>query len=110
VLMITPASTNPQVTERKLATVLRTCGRDDQQGHVAAEFVLNELKAKKVVVLHDKDTYGRGLADAMKAHLNSKGVKEVMYEGLTRGEKDFNALVTKIKSVGAEVVYFGGLH
>ena len=110
ILNITPASTNPQVTERKLVTTIRTCGRDDQQGNVAAEFIINTLHAKKVVILHDKDTYGLGLANAMKARLNKMSVKESLFEGLTRGEKDFNALVTKIKGVGAEVVYFGGLH
>lgn len=110
VLMMTPASTNPMVTERKMPTIMRTCGRDDQQGVVAAEFIVNSLKAKKVAVLHDKDTYGRGLADAMKAHMKTLGVTEVLYEGLTRGEKDFNALVTKIKAAKAEAVYFGGLH
>jgi branched-chain amino acid transport system substrate-binding protein len=110
VLMITPASTNPTVTERKLPSILRTCGRDDQQGFVAAEFIVKNLKAKRVVVLHDKDTYGRGLADAMKTHMKSLGTTEVLYEGLTRGEKDFNALVTKIKAANADAVYFGGLH
>jgi branched-chain amino acid transport system substrate-binding protein len=110
ILAITPASTNPKVTERGLTTIFRTCGRDDQQGKIAAEFIVNQLKAKKVAVLHDKDTYGQGLADAMKAQMQSLGTKEVLYEGLTRGEKDFNALVTKIKSLQAEVVYFGGLY
>jgi len=110
ILNVTPASTNPVVTERKLATTIRTCGRDDQQGNVAAEFIFHKLKAKKVVILNDKDTYGLGLANAMKAKLNTLGTKEVLFEGLTRGEKDFNALVTKIKGAGADVVYFGGLH
>ncbi len=110
ILMITPASTNPSVTDRNLPTILRTCGRDDQQGVVAAEFIVNKIKAKKVVVLHDKDTYGRGLADAMKTRMKALGVTEVLYEGLTRGEKDFNALVTKIKASNADAVYFGGLH
>ncbi|TCO81069.1 amino acid/amide ABC transporter substrate-binding protein (HAAT family) [Plasticicumulans lactativorans] len=109
-LAITPASTNPKVTERGLPTVFRTCGRDDQQGVVAADFILKTLKAKKVAVIHDKDTYGQGLADAMKAAAGKQGVKEVLYEGLTRGEKDFNALATKIKASGADAVYFGGLH
>ncbi len=111
VLMITPASTNPQVTDRKLRTILRTCGRDDQQGAIAADFLMDDLKLSKVAVLHDKDTYGKGLADAFKARLKERNpkFKEVLYEGLTRGEKDFRALVTKIKSVGAEAVYFGGL-
>ncbi|MBF0425250.1 MAG: branched-chain amino acid ABC transporter substrate-binding protein [Magnetococcales bacterium] len=110
ILGITPASTNPKVTERNLPTFFRTCGRDDQQGGAGAEFIVNHLKAKRVAVVHDKDTYGQGLADAMKARLHGLGVREVLYEGLTRGEKDFNALVTKIKSQLADVVYFGGLH
>ncbi|MFP8967040.1 branched-chain amino acid ABC transporter substrate-binding protein [Pokkaliibacter sp. CJK22405] len=107
---ITPASTNPQYTERGLPNVFRVCGRDDQQGSVAADYIIDNLKATKVAVIHDKDTYGQGLADATKARLNERGVKEVIYEGLTRGEKDFSALVTKIRASGAEVVYFGGLH
>ncbi|HXH04258.1 MAG TPA: branched-chain amino acid ABC transporter substrate-binding protein [Candidatus Competibacteraceae bacterium] len=110
ILSITPASTNPKVTDRGLKTVFRTCGRDDQQGVVAANYVIKVLKAKKVAVIHDKDTYGQGLADAMKAEMERLGVKPVLYEGLTRGEKDFNALVTKIKAAGADAVYFGGLH
>lgn len=110
ILMITPASTNPFVTERHLPTIMRMCGRDDQQGIVAAEFIAQQLKAKQVAVIHDKDTYGKGLADAMKERLEELGIIPVLYEGLTRGEKDFNALVTKIKEVKAEVVYFGGLY
>ncbi|NVK75029.1 branched chain amino acid ABC transporter substrate-binding protein [Marinomonas sp. CT5] len=110
VLMITPASTNPTLTDQGLPNVFRVCGRDDQQGDVAASYIVDQLHAKRVAVIHDKDTYGKGLADAMKSTLNAYGVKEVMYEGLTRGEKDFNALITKIRSVDADVVYFGGLH
>lgn len=110
IIAITPGSTNPKVTERGLTGMFRMCGRDDQQGIVAGNYIVNVLKAKKVAVIHDKDTYGQGLADATKAQLNKLGVKEVLYEGLTRGEKDFNALVTKIRASGAEVVFFGGLH
>lgn len=110
IIMITPASTNPKVTDRDVATVLRTCGRDDQQGLVAANFIYNNLNARRVAVIHDKDTYGQGIADAMKARLNQLGVQELLYEGLTRGEKDFVALATKIKSINPDAVYFGGLH
>jgi branched-chain amino acid transport system substrate-binding protein len=109
ILMVTPGSTNPKVTDRKLPTILRTCGRDDQQGKVAADFIVEKLKSKKVAIIHDKDTYGKGIADATRDVLNKRGVKEVIYEGLTRGEKDFNALVTKIKGAGVDAVYFGGL-
>ncbi len=110
VVMITPASTNPTVTDRGINTVFRTCGRDDQQGSVAAEFIHNHLKAKNVAVIHDKDTYGKGLADAMKIRLEELGQTTSLYEGLTRGEKDFNALITKLKQVKADALYFGGLH
>jgi branched-chain amino acid transport system substrate-binding protein len=110
ILNITPASTNPEVTERGMKNIFRMCGRDDQQGTVAADFIVQKLKASKPAIIHDKDTYGKGLADSTKNRLKQLGVTEVLYEGLTRGEKDFNALVTKIKSVKADVVYFGGLH
>ncbi len=110
IIAITPGSTNPKVTERGLPDMFRMCGRDDQQGIVAADYIVDMLKSKKVAVIHDKDTYGQGLADATQAQLIKRGVKPVMYEGLTRGEKDFSALVTKIRSLGADVVYFGGLH
>lgn len=110
ILMITPASTNPMVTERGLKNVLRICGRDDQQGSVAAHFIKERLKSKKVAVLHDKDTYGKGLSDAMKNEAQRLGLEIVLYEGITRGEKDFNAVITKIKQSGAECLYFGGMH
>ncbi len=110
VIAITPGSTNPQVTERGLSAMFRMCGRDDQQGIVAGDYIVDVLKGKKVVVLHDKDTYGQGLADATKAQLVKRGVTPVLYEGLTRGEKDFSTIVTKIRGAGADVVYFGGLH
>jgi branched-chain amino acid transport system substrate-binding protein len=110
IIAITPGSTNPAVTERGLGAMFRMCGRDDQQGIVAGDYIVDVLKGKKVVVLHDKDTYGQGLADATKAQLVKRGVTPVLYEGLTRGEKDFSAVVTKIRAAGADVVYFGGLH
>ena len=110
IIAMTPGSTNPAVTERGLSAMFRMCGRDDQQGIVAGDYIVDVLKGKKVVVLHDKDTYGQGLADATKAQLAKRGVTPVLYEGLTRGEKDFSAVVTKIRSAGADVVYFGGLH
>ncbi|PHX44758.1 amino acid ABC transporter substrate-binding protein, partial [Pseudomonas sp. NZIPFR-PS2] len=110
IIAITPGSTNPQVTERGLGAMFRMCGRDDQQGIVAGDYIVDVLKGKKVAVINDKDTYGKGLADATAAQLTKRGVKPVLEEGLTRGEKDFSALVTKIRSTGADVVYFGGLH
>ncbi|MCB1515655.1 MAG: branched-chain amino acid ABC transporter substrate-binding protein [Hyphomicrobiaceae bacterium] len=109
-LQISPASTNPTFTERNMWNVFRTCGRDDQQGTVAGNYIAESLKGKKIAVVHDKTTYGKGLADETKKAMNAKGVTEVLYEGINTGEKDFSALISKIKESGAEVLYWGGLH
>jgi branched-chain amino acid transport system substrate-binding protein len=110
IVSITPASTNPRVTERNMWNVFRTCGRDDQQGAVAAAYILKHMKDKKIAVVHDKTTYGQGLADETRKAMNKGGVKEVLYEGINIGDKDFSALVSKIKASGADLVYWGGLH
>jgi branched-chain amino acid transport system substrate-binding protein len=110
ILLITPSATNPKVTERGMWNVFRTCGRDDQQGEVAGKYILSKFKGKKVAVVHDKTTYGQGLADETKKAINKGGIKEVLYEGVNVGEKDYSALVSKIKASGADLVYWGGLH
>ncbi|MTD93288.1 ABC transporter substrate-binding protein [Hyphomicrobium sp. xq] len=110
ILMITPSSTNPMITERKLWNVFRTCGRDDQQGGVAGKYIADNLKDKKVAIVHDKTTYGKGLADETKKAMNNGGVTEILYEGVGAGEKDFTALVSKLKNAGVEVLYWGGVH
>ena len=110
ILQITPASTNPTVTERKMWNIFRVCGRDDQQGQVAGEYIVKHFKGKKIAVVHDKTTYGKGLADETKKTMNKGGMKEVLYEGINTGEKDFSALVSKIKQSGADLIYWGGLY
>ncbi|MFA6264713.1 MAG: branched-chain amino acid ABC transporter substrate-binding protein [Pseudolabrys sp.] len=110
ILEITPSATNPQITERGLQNVFRTCGRDDQQGAVAGAYILKNFKGKKIAVIHDKTTYGKGLADETVKALGKGGVKAVLYEGVNVGEKDYSALVSKIKSSNADLVYWGGLH
>ena len=109
-MQITPASTNPKITERNMWNIFRTCGRDDQQGAVAGDYIAKNFKDKKIAILHDKTTYGQGLADETKKTMNSKGMREVLYEGINKGDKDFSAIVSKIKASGADLVYWGGLH
>ena len=90
--------------------MFRTCGRDDHQGEVAGKYILSNSKGKKVAIIHDKTAYGQGLADATRMAMTKGGMKEVLYEGINIGEKDFSALVSKVKAAGADVVYWGGLH
>ncbi|MBJ6124881.1 branched-chain amino acid ABC transporter substrate-binding protein [Microvirga splendida] len=110
IVQISPASTNPTYTERGMWNTFRTCGRDDQQGGVAGAYLADKFKGKKVAIIHDKTPYGKGLADETQKTMNSKGLKEVVYEGVNTGEKDYSALVSKLKQAGVDVVYFGGLH
>jgi branched-chain amino acid transport system substrate-binding protein len=110
IFMITPAATNPTITTRGLWNVFRTCGDDDNQGQTAATYISKNFKDKKVAIVHDKTTYGKGLADFTKKYMNQDGIREVLYEGVNTGEKDFSALVSKIKASGADLVYWGGLH
>lgn len=107
--MITPASTNPQLTEKGYKGVFRVCGRDDQQGKVASDFIIKHLKLKGVAILHDKTTYGQGLADEFKKFLGDK-VKVVYYGGIVQGDKDFKMVLTVIKDKKPELIFFGGIY
>ena len=110
VLQISPASTNPKLTDEGGDNVFRVCGRDDQQGIVAGNLLADEFGTKKIAILHDKTAYGKGLADETKKQLNSRGIKEAMYEAYTAGEKDYTALISKMKAAGIDVFYVGGYH
>ena len=114
ILQITPASTNPKLTDeaaqKKWNNVFRTCGRDDQQGAVAGAYLQQHFKGKKIAIIHDKSTYGKGLADETQKALHAKGGKEAMYEAVTQGDKDFSALISKMKQAGIDVIYYGGYH
>ena len=110
ILQISPASTNPKLTDEGGPNVFRVCGRDDQQGTVAGNFLARHYGGKKIAILHDKTAYGKGLADETKKQLNKNGFKEAMYEAYTAGEKDYSALVSKMKNAKVDVFYLGGYH
>ncbi len=114
VLQISPASTNPQLTEaaqkKGWKNVHRVCGRDDAQGIVAGKLLATKFKGKKVAILHDKTAYGKGLADETRKNLRSNGGMEAMYEAYTAGEKDYSALVSKMKAAAIDAFYVGGYH
>ncbi len=110
VLQISPASTNPKLTEEGGDNVFRVCGRDDQQGDIAGKFLAKHFKGKKIAIVHDKTAYGKGLADETRKSLKRQGMKDTMYEAYTAGEKDYSALVSKLKGSAIDVLYVGGYH
>ncbi len=111
VVMVTPSATSPALTDGKnYEFIFRTIGRDDQQGPAAARFILEKIKPKKVAVLHDKQSYGQGIATAVKNDLEKGGVAVAVFEGINAGDSDYSAVITKLKSQGVDFVYYGGYH
>ena len=110
VLQISPASTEPKLTEQGYPIVFRVCGRDDAQGPIAADYVAQHFAGKRIAVVDDKTAYGKGLADQFRSALNAKGIKEVMDESVTVGEKDYSPLVTRLKQAQVDILYYGGYH
>jgi branched-chain amino acid transport system substrate-binding protein len=110
VVMISPASTSPALTETGSPFIFRVCGRDDRQGAVAGGFLARRFADKPVAILHDKSAYGKGLADATRAALRAEGQQEALYDAYTAGEKDYTALVAKLKRAQIAAVFIGGYH
>jgi len=110
ILMITPAATNPAITQQKYKMVFRTIGTDDQQGPTAGEYIAKTIKPKKLAILHDKQQYGEGIAKEVDKTVKAAGVKPVLFEGINKGQTDFSALITKMKKEGVDFVYYGGYH
>jgi branched-chain amino acid transport system substrate-binding protein len=120
-VMVSPANTYPGLTkpgtgEANEPQVYRPSGKinffrvvpaDDIQGEVAAEWA-KELGVKKVFVLHDRELYGKGVADVFKRACAKLGIEVVGYEGIDPKAANYRSLVTKIKSTDADMVYFGG--
>jgi branched-chain amino acid transport system substrate-binding protein len=106
--MISPANTNPVVTDRNLLNVTRVCGRDDVQGRVGAEFA-KTLKIKSAYVIHDKTTYGQGVAEFFRDNAKKLGIEVVGFEG-TEEKSNFDPIITPIKAKNPDLIYFGGIY
>src|SRR5437773_4397472 len=109
VVMISPANTNPVVTDRGYPNINRVCGRDDVQGVVGSEFAHGTMKVKTAAIVHDKTQYGQSIAEFFKADAEKKGIKVVAFEG-TEEKSNFDAILTPIKAKNPDVIYFGGIY
>ena len=110
VIQISPSTSNPKFTDEGGPNVFRVSGRDDQQGGVAGAYLAENFADKNIAVIHDRSTYGKGLADETKRALNEAGKQEVFQDHYTKGDKDLSALVSKLKRNKIDVVYVGGYH
>ncbi len=109
IVMISPATTNPQLTQQGFKRIFRVCGTDDQQGRVAAEFVIQKIHPRRVAIIHDKTAYGQGLADYFKKALGNS-TEIVYYGGIIQRDPDYKAVLTTIKENKPELYFFGGIY
>lgn len=107
IINISPASTNPVYTERGLKYIFRTVGRDDLQGKVAADFSIQK-GWKKMAVIHNKGAYGQGLAEEFAKNVKAQGGSILIFDGINKDDKDFSPVLTKIKAMNPELLFYGG--
>jgi len=105
---ISPANTNPLITDRNLPNVNRVCGRDDVQGAVGAEFA-KSLKIKSAYVIHDKTTYGQSVAEFFRDGAKKLGIEILGFEG-TEERSNFDPILTPAKAKNPDLIYFGGIY
>ena len=108
IIMISPASTNPKVTDEGGNNVFRVVGRDDQQGVIAGNYLADVHGERNIAIIHDGEAYGKGLAEITKRQLNKRGVTEVLFDSYLRDQKDYKATVNKLVNKRTEVLYAGG--
>lgn len=108
-LHVNPVSSNPQLSRQGFQNFFRTCATDDLQGPAAAAFAHDALQLTRAFVLDDMTTYGRGLADEFEKKWRALGGDVLGHEGLTQGDKDFAPLLTKLKALQPELVFFAGM-
>lgn len=108
VLMISPASTNPKVTDSGRRNVFRVCGRDDRQGVLAGDYLADAFGDGKIAIIHDGTAYGEGLAAVTRKRLVTRGIKESFTDEYKPGEVDYSPLISTMKSENVDVVFVGG--
>ena len=106
-VMVSPANTNPTITDRGYANVNRVCGRDDVQGVVGARFAKENLNVKKAYIVHNKNQYGQGIAEFFQDWAKKNGIEVSGFEG-SEERANFDPILTPIKAKNPDLIYFGG--
>lgn len=108
--MISPANTGVELTEAGKKSVNRLVARNDQIAPAAAKYAKEKMGITTVYIAHDKTAYGQGLADEVRKAFKELGVKEVAYEGINPGEKDYSAIVNQLVAHKPDLVFYGGMY
>lgn len=116
--LISPANTTPDLTQgpdwrknkrvRQFPTYFRTATTDEVQGAFDGQYAWEKMKAKKVYIIDDQKTYGVGLASSFKDQFTKLGGKVAGTEHVSPDDRDFKAVVSKVKSAKPDLVFYGG--
>jgi branched-chain amino acid transport system substrate-binding protein len=106
---VSPANTNPVITDRGYAEINRVVGRDDIQGVVGQQFAFEELGLQSVYILHDNTAYGQGVAEFFRQSAEEAGMEVLGFEG-TEEQSNFEGIITPIFAANPDLIYFGGIY
>ncbi|CAO4156647.1 Leucine-, isoleucine-, valine-, threonine-, and alanine-binding protein [Methylorubrum aminovorans] len=109
IVSVTPGATWAPLTRRGAGLLFRLSGSDAQQGALGGTLLAERFRGKSVAIIHDKTSFGRGLADEAARALKARGGGERLFEGISRDDRETSALVAKLRALGIEAIYFGGL-
>lgn len=109
-IVVITGSTNPGITSRGYQNIFRTIGVDSEQGLTAARYIIDVIKPQRVAIIHDKQQYGKGVALIVEDLLIKRGVNVISTDGINHGDKDFSALISKLKRENIDFIYYGGYH
>jgi len=114
IIQIAPSTTTPSFTDIAWAagsrTTFRTCGRDDKQGRVAAEYIARHHPGARVAILHNDSPYGKGLAEIVQRNLRGLGVSETLSASVTASPHQVHEVIERLREVKADFVYIGGYY
>ena len=108
ILMISPSSTNPTLTEQGFTNVFRVCGRDTLQGIMAGDYLAERWGDQEIAIVHDDQAYGKGIAGEALQRLDEQGVTGILFQAIEPGQADYSELIDKLQAQGIGAMYFGG--
>ena len=110
VLLISPGSSNPMLTDLGRANVFRVINRDDANGALIGNYLADHWSGKKIAILHDDTAYGKRAAEEVKKSLNGRGVTEAIYQAYVPGKVNYGAEIDQLQAADIAVAFIGGYH